>query len=290
MLGFSHFEAAEDIKGEMLGYLSSDDESIPAALARWLDKKESGAPFIATILTSAAHHPYRLSKRIEERLRLHSRPSQSERERYARLVEAEDRMIGETIDILEKRSLIDSTLIIVVGDHGEGFGAFGVKQHDNNFFEEGLRVPLVFSGPGVPVRQIEENTSLVDVTPSTLSLLGIELSPSLLKNIEGQNVFSNDLKTKSAKYFFCYYENFCRGFVLDDEKYVFFSKSQSSWKLNVPNDVSSFGNFHLAPELSHHVQTLEKLMRRRPSEQTYQHLELSNWQCRENEGCHHISN
>jgi len=66
--GFEHFESWEDIQGEMVGYLASDDLSLSDPVARWLDATaEGGAPFFATVLTSAAHHPYRLPASIPAR-------------------------------------------------------------------------------------------------------------------------------------------------------------------------------------------------------------------------------
>ena len=43
-LGFEHFEAWEDIQGESLGYLASDDESLTAPLERWLDAGDAAQP------------------------------------------------------------------------------------------------------------------------------------------------------------------------------------------------------------------------------------------------------
>ena len=64
LLGYEEFAAWEEIRGEPLGYLASDDESMVPVVARWLDSSEGDEPFFATVLTSAAHHPYQLPRRI----------------------------------------------------------------------------------------------------------------------------------------------------------------------------------------------------------------------------------
>src|SRR5690606_25752739 len=136
-LGFASFAAWEDIGGEPLGYLASDDESLAAPLFRFIDQADG--PFFAVLLTSATHHPYRLSTVAEARAEAADAPRGTSFERYHRLVEAEDALLGNLVAGLERRGLGQRTIVIAVGDHGEGFGDKGVKQHDTNFFEEGLR-------------------------------------------------------------------------------------------------------------------------------------------------------
>ena len=154
-MGYEDFAAWEDIQGEELGYLASDDESLVAPIANWIDRQPSDQPFFITALTSAAHHPYRLSTRARARAEKSGAPVETDEDRYARLVEAEDELLGALLEIVETRALRDRTIFVVAGDHGEGFGDKGVKQHDNNFYQEGLRVPVVFAGPGVPKAEID---------------------------------------------------------------------------------------------------------------------------------------
>src|SRR6185436_10270471 len=101
--------------------------------------KASDRPFFLPVLTSATHHPYRLPKTLTAP----GTPPQ----RYARLVEAEDALLGDILKALDDNKLTGSTIVVALGDHGEGFGDRGVRQHDNNYFEEGLHVPFVIAGP-----------------------------------------------------------------------------------------------------------------------------------------------
>jgi arylsulfatase A-like enzyme len=215
-MGFEHFQAWEDIGGEPLGYLASDDESLGPAFASWLEA-DATEPFFATLLTSAPHHPYRLPAPVRERVRQSGAPQGSDRERYARLVEAEDHLLGAVLATLEERGLRERTIVVVAGDHGEGFGDKGVRQHDNNFYEEGLRVPLVFAGPGVPRGRIEGNVSLVDLAPSILHLLGGRAHDDG-GVVRGVNVFAGVSET--PRWFTCWYDLHCQGFVLGEHKVV----------------------------------------------------------------------
>ena len=67
------------------------------------------------------------------------------------------------------------TVILVVGDHGEGLG-----QHDwwghGILYQEQIRVPLILAGPGVAAgARVESLVRTVDVLPTILAAVGIEL-------------------------------------------------------------------------------------------------------------------
>jgi arylsulfatase A-like enzyme len=86
-----------------------------------------------------------------------------------------DEMVGRLVDHLDLRDRLDETLIVVTSDHGEEFFEHGQKGHRNNLFDESLRVPLVVRLPGaVPAgARIDDQTSIVDVAPTILSLCGV---------------------------------------------------------------------------------------------------------------------
>ena len=58
-----------------------------------------------------------------------------------------DFYVGRMIDDLRERKLLDSTLIVLVGDHGEAFGEHQENGHGIFCYEESVRVPLIFSNP-----------------------------------------------------------------------------------------------------------------------------------------------
>lgn len=231
-LGYSHFEAWEEIGGQPLGYLASDDESLGPAFERWLKgRADSSKPFFATLLTSAAHHPYELSSAIKTRAAKSGAPTGSDAERYARLIEGQDALLGAVVATLEAAGKAGNTVIVFVGDHGEGFGAYGVRQHDSNYYDEGLRVPWVMAGPGVPRGEIKGNASLVDVMPSLLHPLGL---PAKAKGFEGINVFAG--VPELPRWFGCWFEMSCRGFVLGKHKVVHIPQSSRLFSFDLDRD------------------------------------------------------
>jgi arylsulfatase A-like enzyme len=87
-----------------------------------------------------------------------------------------DQAIGELLQGLKKRGLMENSLIVLLSDHGEEFFEHQGFEHGHTLFEELLKVPLIFSLPGrLPEnRRIARQVRLVDVEPTILDLLGID--------------------------------------------------------------------------------------------------------------------
>lgn len=97
------------------------------------------------------------------------------RERYALEVEFVDRRIGELLDELDRRGVLDSALVIFASDHGEGFGEHNHVGHISQLYEQLIRVPLIISFPSrLPAgARVEERVGLVDVLPTVAELLDV---------------------------------------------------------------------------------------------------------------------
>ncbi|MCB9701636.1 MAG: sulfatase-like hydrolase/transferase [Myxococcales bacterium] len=262
-LGFQDFLAWEDIQGQSLGYLASDDESLVRPFGRFLNEaKASNQPFMVTLLTSATHHPYRLSRKSSKIAKEQELPRQTNEERYLRLIESEDRMLGGLLAELDKRKLRDNTIVVVVGDHGEGFGEKGVKQHDTNYYEEGLRVPLVMSGPGVPQMEVRGNASLVDVTPTLLALLGIPVDEKAKDSVNGFNLIADDFPGDKPRYFTCWFEQRCAGFVVGDRKVIVEPQTDEAWYYDLLRDPEESNPLALTRELEAELRNHERELAR----------------------------
>ena len=95
------------------------------------------------------------------------------RQRYAQEVEYVDGQIGRLIAGLEERGMMDSTLVVLVSDHGEGLGNHNHTGHVSQLYDTLVHVPLIFVWPGqLPEGLvIDEPVSLVDVFPTVADLL-----------------------------------------------------------------------------------------------------------------------
>lgn len=95
---------------------------------------------------------------------------------YGNVIRASDRYLGQILDVLEATNLRDNTLVIKTADHGEmGLAHGGLRQKAFNFYEETIRVPLIFSNPRVFPRRRQSNAlvSHIDLLPTLASLFKV---------------------------------------------------------------------------------------------------------------------
>jgi arylsulfatase A-like enzyme len=187
--------------------------------------------------------------------------------------------------------LLDNTIVVVVGDHGEGLGEKGVRQHDTNFYEEGLRVPLVIAGPGVPHMEIDGNVSLVDMTPTLLGLLGLQLSEHAAPTIDGLDVSRTPPPENQPRYFACWFEAHCRGFVVGMRKVVEVPGSRIAFWFDLAVDPDEKQPQALTPELRAQLPALRGVVRAHQTGTWPMELSTTRpygaWQCPPGEPCRH---
>lgn len=90
---------------------------------------------------------------------------------YAFEVEHTDRHLGRMIAELEKRGLLDNTLIIVTADHGMPFPRCkGYAYEASNHVPLAVRYPAGMRHPG---RVVEDFVSFIDIAPTILDYAGV---------------------------------------------------------------------------------------------------------------------
>ncbi|MBL8849733.1 MAG: tetratricopeptide repeat protein, partial [Planctomycetaceae bacterium] len=101
-----------------------------------------------------------------------------------------DIQIARLVEHLRETDCYDDTLIVIAGDHGEGFGDHAELEHGFLLYNSTLRVPLIFSSPRLtsPGHRSAAAVSLVDLLPTVLDCLqvpadvhtsGVSLKPVL---------------------------------------------------------------------------------------------------------------
>jgi choline-sulfatase len=90
-----------------------------------------------------------------------------------------DRWVGKLTEALDKKGMLENTLILFTSDHGDNLGDFGIW--DKRFFyEQCVGVPLVAAGPGIPSGERQSGrriskalVSHLDLYPTFLELAGV---------------------------------------------------------------------------------------------------------------------
>jgi len=90
---------------------------------------------------------------------------------YLGEVQALDALLGEALAELERRGQLDTTMIVVSGDHGPP----GFTHGKCNLYDFGTAVPLAIRGPGIAGgRVVDDLVGLPDLAPTFLEWAGVE--------------------------------------------------------------------------------------------------------------------
>ena len=163
--GFSHYDAVRprlDAYGRQHGRRRADQ--VVARAVQWLDVV-AGSRFLAWLHFYDAHAPYESPPPYRDG---HGHP-------YDGAIAYIDSQIGQLLEVLERRGLLDRTVVVVVGDHGESLGDHGEWTHGLFVYQSVLHVPLMIRAPlpALRGRRVSGLTRSVDVMPTVLELLGV---------------------------------------------------------------------------------------------------------------------
>jgi arylsulfatase A-like enzyme len=206
------FEAYDDEVG------ATQERSAPATLARareWLSGIRTSEPVFLFVHFFEPHYPYSppadcgrlflppgattepspdFPQLHAMRARGFTRPEiEVLKARYDGEIRAADAAVGELLRLLEARGTLDSTLLVVVADHGETLDdRVWMFDHGAQLYEEQARVPLLVRLPAAAHGgdRVAAAVTHVDLLPTVLELLGVttdhlSVGTSLLAALRG---------------------------------------------------------------------------------------------------------
>ncbi|HNQ24061.1 MAG TPA: sulfatase [Phycisphaerae bacterium] len=93
-----------------------------------------------------------------------------------------DAHVGRILDELDALNLRDSTIVMLVADHGEEFFEHGHKGHRHTLFDEVIRIPWIVRYPGrlTGGLRVPAQVRIIDVMPTVLELLGMPLATDVM--------------------------------------------------------------------------------------------------------------
>jgi len=100
--------------------------------------------------------------------------------KYWGLVTQVDRGVGEILKTLDELRLSDNTIVVFTSDHGDMMGSHGLVMK-TVMYEEAVKVPWLMRIPGSDYRPraITQPVGHIDVVPTLLDLMGVEVPPDL---------------------------------------------------------------------------------------------------------------
>ncbi|KKF40015.1 sulfatase [Halorubrum saccharovorum] len=174
---------ANNLAMELLGrslYLRNESaEGITDRALNWMEETDDDRFLWVHYMDT--HHPYLSPKRIQEKfgetyskkeIKQLSQKTRSAQDEitdedipkmeyvYDCTVRYVDEQIGRIVDQLQDEGELESSLIVVTGDHGEGFGEFGKFGHADELWDTLVAVPLIIFHPNGPTKSVDGQAPL----------------------------------------------------------------------------------------------------------------------------------
>jgi uncharacterized protein len=161
------------------------DQLNASALIRFIETRDQSRPFMSFFFFESTHaryyfpdsaiiaRPYLENVNYGAMSRASLVPKIDQLlNRYTNAAHWLDQQMGRVYDALEKQGLLDNTIIVVTGDHGEEFMEKGFWGHNSSFVEPQIHTPMVMWMPGMKAQKIDRVTSHMDIGTTLLQVLG----------------------------------------------------------------------------------------------------------------------
>jgi lipoteichoic acid synthase len=186
-----------------------EDGCTTEELMSWIDESPR-QPFFGMMWTYQTHYPYFSvgpEKNFENK--------NESLNKYLNALNYADSLIGNVVAQLRRKGLLESTLLVVVGDHGEAFGRHDQISHGRKIYEENLHVPCMIINPLFKGHQMDGVGGLVDLAPTIMTLLH-QPAP---EEWEGEDLFAKN--GDSRVYFFAPWSDYLFGYRQGNKKYIY---------------------------------------------------------------------
>ena len=135
----------------------------------WL-RKQTGQRFFVWVHYYDPHEPYDPPEPYG---------SAYPKDPYSGEIAYTDAQVGRLVDFLDQSADLKRTIVVVMGDHGEGLDDHGEAAHGIFVYDDTLHVPLLIAGPGVPGgKVVGEQVRSIDILPTLAELLGLPPNPA----------------------------------------------------------------------------------------------------------------
>lgn len=100
---------------------------------------------------------------------------------YLNCMSTIDSLVGVATDKLAEKNLLDNTIVIITGDHGQEFNENHKNYwgHGSNYTYPQIHIPFIYHQPGMEKRTFNHRTTHYDVSPTLLhEAIGVRNEPS----------------------------------------------------------------------------------------------------------------
>ena len=218
-MGYEVFKGLDDMPQEGFentNYFGKEEHIMLGPSMEWLDAVRDRGPFLLTYLTLSTHHNYVTPQWFP----YHQFPVENvDHRNFLNAARYTDAFLRDLFAEFRKRDLMDNTLFIIVGDHGEAFGEHGGWQHDLVLWEEGLHSFSMLYAPGhLPGgKKIDGFRSHLDIVPTVCDALGLELTKG---DFLGTSIL-REVPADRKQFYSCWFNRRCLAMREGPVKYIY---------------------------------------------------------------------
>jgi lipoteichoic acid synthase len=182
-MGFDQVSYADTLPNEgfehptFWGY---EDRIMVQPALDWVKRqRDKNSPSLLVMMTNIGHYDYKYPSSWQRRS---FEAGNTHYNDYLNCLSYVDSVMQDFINGLERLNVLSSSLVIILGDHGDSFGEHGEKARSNLVYEENVKIPAIVYAPGL----IEAGTVIpglrqqIDIFPTVFDVLGLELENSAL--------------------------------------------------------------------------------------------------------------
>lgn len=240
-LGYETFRPLESMDAtgfSRANYFGFEDNLMLEPSRAWVESLPADQPFLLSYLTVSAHHDYTLPGIPQV-----SYIDAEFQNAYLNGLHYQDQFVGNVIEQFKELGLYDSTVFVILGDHGEGFWEHGAFGHDDILYDEGVRIPLMIHGPGVAPGAYRSPIMQSTVTPSVLDVLGYDVENSAITE---QSMLAGPDGTPTMMT--CLDPGQCVASVADNKKYIHYFGDRQDLVFDLENDPGEMTNIARATD------------------------------------------
>jgi hypothetical protein len=190
--GIDHLVTAIELGGMRQEQLGAPDERASEEMLRFLRAQPAESPYFAVLHLSNTHAPYRTDPELLPFVPESTDPVgevEKFHNHYRNSVLLEERTLAAFLGAVRELPSWDTTVVILLSDHGEQFREHGGLYHNHSLAEEELRIPgFLVAGDHALSREEreilasyrEQRTFAQDIHATLVDLLGLDAAKASL--------------------------------------------------------------------------------------------------------------
>ncbi len=155
-------------------YFGYEDRVMLKPIAAWLDEQNSAkTPFFLTVMTNVGHAKYEFPKYWQPKPFV----SYLDENNYLNCIEYIDDFLRQLFSVFADRQLLESTVFLIFGDHGDSFGEHGIRLRAMTLYEDETKIPMLIFAPSLfpDGGVISGPRQQINILPTVADVLGLKI-------------------------------------------------------------------------------------------------------------------